>query len=130
MYHRTGAHRAGLDGDVEITTGKPMISDGAGRRAHGDDFRVRSRVVIYYVAVITSCNDMSVAHDNRSNRYFAGCLGERRLSQRFLHPYLVRQRHCAFLGTQLYSMGVLQAAHQSSGTQAESTTYGKPAAFN
>jgi hypothetical protein len=89
LHHGSGAHRARLNGDVQLAISKPVISDRGSSLAQSDDLGVRRRVAVHDVAIEPTASNPALANDDRAHRNFAQF--ERALggSQGLLHPELV-----------------------------------------
>ena len=99
MNHRSSAHRAGFQRDVEIAVNQPVIANSLRCCAHRDDFRVRGWIDIAQHAVLPARNNGAVDHRHSANGNFAGFGGSARFSKSGSHQ--------AFIG---FSHGVVDAA--------------------
>ena len=53
MHHGSGAHGAGLQGDVHLAVGQPVISECASSLAQRNNFRMGRGVMISEIAIAT-----------------------------------------------------------------------------
>ena len=75
LDHGSGAHGTGLDGDVKRRARKPVIADGFGSFAQGNDLGVGARVVIADGAVSGARHDTAFDDDNRAYGNFVASGG-------------------------------------------------------
>src|SRR5947208_15835343 len=84
-----GAHAARLDGDVERSISKTIVSEKAGGFAKDNHFRVGRGIIIANCAVARSSENLAVMTAHRAGRNFArwGCGA--RVTQGLLHEWHV-----------------------------------------
>jgi hypothetical protein len=88
LNERSGAHRARLDGRVNIDSGEPVVAKFTGRFAEGDDFRMGCGIAVGASAIAGEGDEFVFADDARANRHFAACLSFASCGQRLPHPAL------------------------------------------
>lgn len=89
MYHGSDTHRTGFQRDIQLTIGQAVIQAGFSRISQSDDFGVGTGVMCRYWLVETSCNNLSIKHDYRTDRDFARLLCQKSLRERFPHePFI------------------------------------------
>ena len=71
LDHGSRAHGAGLDCDVRSGIVQPVISQFPGRRAQGQNLRVRGGITIRDGAISRSGDNTVSEHDDASNGHFA-----------------------------------------------------------
>ena len=81
-----GAHRAGLERDVERAAGQAVVAERAGRVAQRRDLGVRGRVVARDRRVAAAADDRAVADDDRADRDLAARRRRPRERERLAHP--------------------------------------------
>jgi hypothetical protein len=89
----TGAHAAGLDGDVKSGIGKAVVAEKTGGFAESDDFGVGCRVAIADGAVARAGKDITVMDEHRADGDFAGCSRGARFGKSFLHELGMISHH-------------------------------------
>jgi len=87
---RPGAHRAGLEGDVERGVGEAPAAERLGRGADRQHLGVRGRIAAQLALVAGGGQELALAQQGGADRYVAVLLGPARLGQGELHPALVR----------------------------------------
>jgi hypothetical protein len=92
MHYRSGAHGAGLHGDVEVAVGKSIVAHHKTGLSECHDFGMSGGIMCEHGAVTSAPNDAAVMHDDGSHRDFSSGLGALTFAQRFLHPELVRSK--------------------------------------
>ena len=85
MYDRSGAHRAGLLGDVEITIGEAPVPLGFLRLSEGEHLGMGRRVPQRFDLVGGPCNDRPLREDDGSDGHFLCEIGLLRLTQCLAH---------------------------------------------
>ena len=69
---RAGAHRAGLQRDIEVAIDQPLAAEACGGLPDREDFGMRGRIAIAQSAVSGRRDHLVIKHDHASNRHFAG----------------------------------------------------------
>jgi hypothetical protein len=54
--HRPGAHGAGLKGGIEFAAGEPVVAEGAGSLAHGDNLGMGCGVEVAQDAILPAAD--------------------------------------------------------------------------
>ena len=75
LHHRPGAHRTGLERDVQGGTGQTVVAEFRGRATQGDDLGVRRGVMTTNRPVPTLADDLAIQDHQRADRHFALVLG-------------------------------------------------------
>src|SRR5690242_3341203 len=88
VHDRPGAHDAGLEGDIEIAIGQPVVAQRGGGVAQRRDLRVRGRIAGGDRGVAALADDPAVADKDRAYRDFAAALRRARELDRLAHPAL------------------------------------------
>ena len=84
-----GAHATGLDRNIKRRVAEPIIPEGAGRFAQGDDFGVRCGIAVVNGAVAGTGNDGAIMHQKRADGHFAGGRRSARFLECLLHEFNV-----------------------------------------
>jgi hypothetical protein len=90
LDNRTGAHGAGLDGNIQGGTGEAIVTEQARALAEYGDFGVGRGVAIANRAIARTHQSLAVVDKDSANGHFAGlccCAG---FGERFLHELHVR----------------------------------------
>ena len=85
LDHGARAHAAGLDGDVQRSIGKAIVSEKTGGFTKDDDFGVGSGVAITDGAVVRTRQNLACMDEHGADGDFAGFGGGAGLSKSFLH---------------------------------------------
>ena len=85
MEHRTAAHGAGLQRDVQLAAVQPVIAQGLRGGAQRSDFRVGGGIVAAHRGVSPDADHLPVANDHGPDGHFAGGRGQTGLFQCQLH---------------------------------------------
>src|SRR4051812_13134199 len=62
LDQRSGAHRTGFDGDVELAIEQSVVAEGRSSIAKGNNLGVRARVLISEVAVVSAADYLACTH--------------------------------------------------------------------
>lgn len=89
LNHRSRAHRARLDRDVDSGVGQPVVSNGARGLAKRDDFGVRGGIAIRNGAVSGKGYDALADHHGRAHGNLAAPRSGTRFVKRGTHVGLV-----------------------------------------
>src|SRR6266404_1738904 len=71
LNDRTGAHAAGLDGDVQGGVSETIVAEAAGGFTKHDDFGVSGRVIVADGAITGARKNLSVVNQNGADRHLA-----------------------------------------------------------
>lgn len=85
----SGAHGAGLKGDVERASTKPIIPQFTSGFAQGDDLGVAAGIVCGGDLIPSAADDAAIADDHGSYGDFASYFGPMGQAERLLHPEFV-----------------------------------------
>lgn len=86
MDDRRRAHRAGLQGDIEIRPRQPIVFDSLGRRPQGLDLGMGGRILVRDGLVPALADDLAVAQDQRPDWNLAVFSGPRGKPEGVPHP--------------------------------------------
>jgi len=89
----SGAHGAGLDGNVEFAIGQAVIAEDEPGFAQRLYLGVRRGVVVGYRTIAAASHNMAVLYDHRADGHLAECFGTPRLAQGFFHEEFVGVGH-------------------------------------
>ena len=89
LNHSAGAHRAGLNGDVQGGVEEPVVAEAEGRFAEGDDFGVGCGVGIGDGAIAGVGDDVAAGHDDGADGDFAARGGVAGFVESGLHEFQV-----------------------------------------
>ena len=87
VNHRSSAHRAGLQGDVQSAAEEPVIAKSARSLPQSDDLGVGRRIAGAYHGVLSSRDDLASTNHNRADGHFTGHVGFARFSEGVLHGF-------------------------------------------
>ncbi len=87
---RAGAHRARLQGHVEIAAIEPLVAQRPRRGADRDDLGVSGRIVVLSRAIAGAGDHGAIPDDDRADRRFAPRLGGARLGEGGAHRVLAQ----------------------------------------
>src|SRR5262249_34852541 len=87
--NRAGAHRAGLERDIDRRVGETPVAERRARRPDRQNLGVRGRVVRRFGAIVPAPEDAAFEHDHRPDRHLSLFGGAPRLVERDAHPPLV-----------------------------------------
>jgi hypothetical protein len=99
LDHGSSAHNAGLEGNVESGAVKPVVADLLSGVAQGDDFRMRSRVLVTDRAIACAGNHVALEDQSGADRDFAAFRSGASFFERYLHELKVG--HAAHENTML-----------------------------
>jgi membrane-bound lytic murein transglycosylase F len=85
LNHRAGAHRAGLERDVEGRAGKAVVGQSVGGFAEDDDFRVSRGVIVADGAIAGASKNLVIVYEDGADRDFSGAGGGAGLFDGELH---------------------------------------------
>lgn len=90
LQHGSGAHRAGLDGDVDGHPCEAVIAQSRRGRPQGHYLGVRGGIAAADGAVAGARDDLSSLGDHATNRHFSAPRSEAGLGQRQSHAFFVK----------------------------------------
>src|SRR6185437_3202949 len=82
---RAGAHRTGLERDIEVAIDEPLRAKRRTRRPDGDHLGMRGRIVVGERAVAGARDNRAIMDDDAADRDFAAAAGRARFFQRQIH---------------------------------------------